>query len=73
MRCLCLFLFVLPALAEDTEVSGDRALAVLKTLASDGFGGRKSGLESGRRTEEWMAGQLAAIGLRPWNGFTYYQ
>ncbi|MHC4135372.1 MAG: M28 family peptidase [Planctomycetota bacterium] len=73
MRCLCLFLFALPAPAGDADVSGERALAVLKTLASDDFGGRKSGLESGRRAEEWMAGQLAAIGLRPWNGSTYYQ
>jgi hypothetical protein len=59
--------------ANDTDVSGERALAVLETLAGDDLGGRKSGLDSGRRTEEWMAGQLAAIGLRPWNGLTYYQ
>jgi hypothetical protein len=73
MRRLCLFLFALSALAGDPEVSGERALAVVKTLASDEFGGRKSGLESGRRAEAWMAGQLATIGLRPWNGLSYFQ
>ena len=73
MRRLIVLLFVLPAVAGDTDVSGERALAILKTLASDELGGRKSGLPSGRRTEEWMAGQLAAIGLRPWNGLTYFQ
>jgi len=73
MRRLCLFLFALSALAGDPEVSGARALAVVKTLASDEFGGRKSGLESGRRAEAWMAGQLATIGLRPGKGLSYFQ
>jgi hypothetical protein len=72
MRCLWLFLFVLPALADETEVSGERALAIVDSLAADDFGGRKSGLPSGRKAEEWMAGRLAAIGLKPWNGADYY-
>ena len=62
-----LLLFVLPLLAGEApeEVSGKRALEILKTLSDDSFGGRKSGLASGKKAEEWMAGRLKEIGLQP--------
>lgn len=53
-------------------VDGQRALATVKVLASDEFQGRKTGLDSGRRAEEWMAKQLATIGLERPNRFTYF-
>jgi len=63
---LLLALPVLPALADDkTVVSGDRALKTVAVLASDQFNGRKSGLASGKQAEDWMAGQVKAIGLSP--------
>ncbi|MHC4549729.1 MAG: M28 family peptidase [Planctomycetota bacterium] len=73
MRRLCLLLLILPAAADDPEISGARALEVVKRLAADDFGGRKSGLASGRKAEDWMAEQCAAIGLAPWNGASYFQ
>ena len=49
--------------ASPTEVSGARALEILKILSSDAFRGRKSGLESGTVAERYMADRLKEIGL----------
>jgi len=72
MRTWLLGLLALPVLAGEGEVNGARALETVKVLASDEFRGRKSGLEGGRIAEEWMAGQVAAVGLAKPNGFTYF-
>ena len=70
---LALALLAAPlAAADPAEVDGARALETVKVLASDAFEGRKSGLDSGRRAEEWMAERLDALGLKKWNGFTYF-
>jgi hypothetical protein len=42
-----------------------RALATLAEIAGDDFAGRKSGLASGRRIEEYVAGRFASWGLEP--------
>jgi len=49
-------------------VEGRRALETVKTLAADSFLGRKSGLLSGRASEEWMAKAIARVGLEPLDG-----
>ena len=73
MRVLSiLILLIASTFAGETEVSGARALEVVKTLASREFQGRKSGLEGGRIAEEWMAGRLAALGLEQPDGHTYF-
>jgi hypothetical protein len=75
-RLLTLLLLVsFAARAQDAppeRVSGARALETVKRLASDEFEGRKSGLASGQRAEEWMAERCKEIGLQPWNGFTFF-
>ncbi len=50
-----------PALAFD----GARAKALVDTLASDRYQGRKSGTAGGRMTEDFVAGRFAAWGLAP--------
>ena len=65
-------LLLLLLIAGESEVSGARALETVKVLASDEFQGRKSGLESGKRAEEWMAEKLEKIGLEPGNGGSYF-
>lgn len=73
-----LALLVLPTLAAPAQnappdrISGARALETVKRLASDEFEGRKSGLASGRRAEEWMAERCREAGLQPWNGSTFF-
>jgi hypothetical protein len=70
---LALFLALArPVAADESEVSGARALETVKVLSGDDFGGRKSGLESGRKAEEYMGKQLEAIGLKPGYKGTYF-
>ena len=55
---LCAALLSLLLLSPETpleEVCGQRALETVKVIAADAFKGRKSGLESGHASEEWMA------------------
>ena len=51
------------ALLGQEAVDGKRALESVRYLASDEFGGRKSGLASGAKAELWMAAAAAAAGL----------
>ncbi|MFH1278982.1 MAG: M28 family peptidase [Candidatus Eisenbacteria bacterium] len=44
---------------------GVRAKGTVDAIAADGFRGRKSGLEGGRMTEEYVAARFAEWGLRP--------
>ena len=44
---------------------GARAKALVEEIAADEFGGRKSGFDSGRRIEEYVAERFAAWGLTP--------
>ena len=69
---LLLSLPLLLCAAPENEVDGERALSTVKTLADDSFGGRKSGLASGRNAEEWMAGRVREFGLRPGNGESFF-
>ena len=55
---LLFFLPIALRAAPDTEVDGQRALSYLKTRRDDSCGGRKSGLESGRKAEEWVADRI---------------
>lgn len=59
-----------PATAFDT----DRAMQTISALASDRFEGRRSGFQGGRRTEGFLAAELAAAGILPagWDS-TYFQ
>jgi len=53
---------------------GRRAMAIVTEIAADAYAGRKSGLPSGRRAEEYVAGQFAAYGLAPAGEHgTYFQ
>ncbi|MCZ6787072.1 MAG: M20/M25/M40 family metallo-hydrolase [Planctomycetota bacterium] len=66
---------VLTVAADETplhEVSGARALETVKILSSDEFGGRKSGLASGRNAEAWMAAQVEKMGLEPGYGSSFF-
>ncbi len=51
-----------------------RAMKTIETLTSDRFEGRRGGLLGGQRTEEYLAGELAAAGVSPagWDS-TYFQ
>jgi len=69
---LLLLLLATVARAGDAEVDGARALETVRTLASDEFQGRKSGLKSGTRAEAWMAERVDALGLGKPNGFTLF-
>lgn len=51
---------------------GARAKATIDTLASDAFLGRKSGLASGRMSEEFAARRFAASGLEPGEAGGYF-
>lgn len=62
VRCLALLL-LLPATT--TAFDGSRAKAIDNVLAADDFLGRKSGLEGGRMTEEYVAARFAEWGLEP--------
>lgn len=46
-------------------LSGARALEFARELAADGMQGRRSGVQSGRRAEDWMVGQLGNLGVMP--------
>ncbi len=70
-----LTLLACTALAQEVpveEVSGARALETVKTLSDDSFRGRKSGLEGGHLAEEWMEGQVRALGLAPLPGGGFF-
>ncbi|HEX5135943.1 MAG TPA: M20/M25/M40 family metallo-hydrolase [Planctomycetota bacterium] len=74
MRRALLLLLLLAAAARggDADVDGARAFETLKTLSSDEFQGRKSGLPSGTRAEAWMADRVLSLGLGKPNGFTVF-
>jgi Peptidase family M28 len=58
--------------APSAKVDGERALSFVKILADDSFAGRKSGLQSGRKAEEWVAERLREFGLAPGNGKSFF-
>src|SRR5437762_1739784 len=47
------------------EITPEQVLTRVALLASDEFEGRESGLDGGRRTEEWVAGEMRRFGLEP--------
>jgi hypothetical protein len=88
LAALLILLISWPALAKDppAAASGDRsappgpafdgrrAMAIVSEIAGDAYAGRKSGLPSGQRAEEYAAGQFAAWGLEPAGEHgTYFQ
>ena len=46
-------------------LSGARALEFAKELSSDAMQGRRSGITSGRRAEDWVVGKLGNMGVTP--------
>lgn len=55
-------------------LSGDAALEHVKVMTSDEMGGRKTGIESGKKAEEWAAMIMAEYGLNPVDhGGTYLE
>lgn len=74
---LLLILLAGPA-AADTEsgaavIRAETIQASVETLASDGYEGRGSGAEGGRRAGEWLAEQLKGLGLAPAGTDGYFQ
>lgn len=53
-------------------LSGARALEFAKVLASDAMAGRRSGVGSGRKAEDWVQGKLVNMGLEPMDGEGIY-
>ncbi|MFH1011426.1 MAG: M28 family peptidase [bacterium] len=74
MSTLFFILFFAVAALQGFAFDAGRAMRAIETLASDRFEGRRSGLLGGQRTEEFLAGELAAAGVLPagWNN-TYFQ
>lgn len=62
-----------PALAEEAKPSTERLEADTRFLADDMFGGRETGTEGYAITAGYVAGQFAAIGLKPPFGPSYIQ
>ncbi len=58
-----LLIGALPAVAGSFD--GERAVSTVREIASDGFQGRKSGLEGGRMIEEYVAARFEEWGLTP--------
>src|SRR5438874_3627422 len=62
------------ALAQSTEISGERIRAHVKFLASDMLEGRGVGARGGDLATEYMASQFAIIGVQPaGDEGTYFQ
>lgn len=72
-RSLILGLILLtfsPAYAQ--QFDGKKAFNHINALAAPEMEGRQSGLEGGRISEDYVAGQFRALGLKPW-GPDFYQ
>jgi Zn-dependent M28 family amino/carboxypeptidase len=62
------------AMAQSTEISGERIRAHVKFLASDLLEGRGVGARGGDLATEYLAAQLALVGAKPaGDGGTYFQ
>ena len=73
-RTLILVLLAASALAQMTEISGERMRAHVKFLASDLLEGRAPGSRGGDLATEYLAAQFALLGARPAGGQgTYFQ
>jgi hypothetical protein len=74
MKHLFLFGLILLTATQGFAFDADRAMKTIETLASDRFEGRRGGLLGGQKTEEFLAGELAAAGVSPagWDS-TYFQ
>ncbi len=54
-----------PDIKTTTAITPDEVLSRIAFLASDELEGRESGTDGGRRTEEWVAGEMRRFGLEP--------
>ena len=73
-KLLPILVLVAAALAQNSDISGERIRAHVKFLASDMLEGRGVGARGGDLATEYMASQFAIIGAKPAgdNG-TYFQ
>jgi len=67
----CLLVPLVPSWAE--QPSQERLEADTRMLADDQLGGRETGSVGYDLAAGYVAGQFAAIGLKPFNGATYFQ
>jgi aminopeptidase YwaD len=71
---LTALLLPLPASTLAATFEGANAKAIVEEITQDRYQGRKSGLEGGRLTEEYIARRFAEWGLEPGGtGGTYFQ
>ncbi len=74
MKSLLVILLFAVFAAQTYAFDAGRAMTTIETLASDRFEGRRSGFTGGQRTEQFLAGELASVGILPagWDS-TYFQ
>src|SRR6202167_4918894 len=69
-----LLVMTMVALAQSTEISGERIRAHVKFLSSDLLEGRGVGVRGGDLATEYIAAQFALVGAKPaGDGGTYFQ
>src|SRR3546814_16674056 len=62
-----------PAYALSDDITTDDFTELVKTLASDEFGGRGHGTTGGEKTVEYIKAQLVRIGLQPRHAGSWFQ
>ena len=70
---LCLLLVTGPIRAADPHFDGKSWWATVSVLADDKFEGRNTGSPGARAAQDYLVGQLRALGIRPAGTQGYFQ